>query len=854
MSIIAQAASSTTGTLYTLVVTSGSGDGVYLAGSLVTITADAPSAGQIFDQWTGATVAVPTNGSTTITMTGNFTVTATYVAADPATYTLAVVNGTGDGNYVAGHVQAISADAAPTGQVFDVWTGATVADSADPTTTLTMPASAATVTANYVDGPFYALVVNSGSGDGSYLAGTVVTITAAAPAAGDVFDVWTGDTVASASSASTTITMPAAAQAVTATYATVPATYTLAVVSGTGGGNYAAASVNPIVANAPSAGRVFSAWTGGGAAVANPSDSSTTVTMPAAALTVTATYVDGPFFTLTVNSGTGDGSYLAGAVRTIVADAPATGKVFSVWTGGSVASASSPSTTVTMPASNVTVTATYVNNPVTYTLVVTAGSGDGNYSAGDVVAIVAEAPSVGKVFSQWTGGTVANAFLSTTTVTMPAAAVSLTATYINSTGLPIIPGAWGFGMETRAAYGGGVAPTVYRVQNLNDSGSGSLRAALIATDPRVVIFETSGTIVLNSDIYIRSPYLTIAAQTAPSPGVTLRGYGIWCYTHDVLVEGLRIRPGDVGSVDTGQGFRAGVYEGGGYNLVISNCSVSWTCDEGTIVAFTSAGDFGARSANVTFWHCIMSEALNFTPREPGSEGKGIAVNYNSKQVSLLQNLYISDANRLPLVKGGTSVYVANNEFYNWAYNPPATFVDPVEDGIQNGPFLVSLIGNHYRTGPSWDSSGAYMSGSRYAQPGSRLFLSDNLRDASGGTLNEFIVIGPDGINPTTGVTTPPITVSGYTPSAASTVQATLQTKAGARPTDRDSVDVRVCADVIARTGSALLTSQDEVGGWPSLAVNTRALTLPSSPNTVTPSGYTVLEEWLHGYAASVGEY
>jgi hypothetical protein len=46
-------------------------------------------------------------------------------------------------------VVAIAANAAPAGQVFIDWTGATVADANSPDTTLTMPAANATVTANY---------------------------------------------------------------------------------------------------------------------------------------------------------------------------------------------------------------------------------------------------------------------------------------------------------------------------------------------------------------------------------------------------------------------------------------------------------------------------------------------------------------------------------------------------------------------------------------------------------------------------------------------------------------------------------------------------------------------------------
>src|SRR5437016_1081601 len=114
--------------------------------------------------------------------------------------------------------------------------------------------------------------------------------------------------------------------------------------------------------------------------------------------------------------------------------------------------------------------------------------------------------------------------------------------------LPIVPGAQGFGTSTRAAYACGSAPAVLRVTNLNDSGTGSLRTALTTTGPRVIIFETSGTILLSSDVNIMEPCLTVAGQTAPSPGITIRNGGLNFYAHDVLVQHIRIRPGDGGAV------------------------------------------------------------------------------------------------------------------------------------------------------------------------------------------------------------------------------------------------------------------------------------------------------------------
>jgi len=140
-------------------------------------------------------------------------------------YLLTVNNGSGHGGYVEGLIVDIAADAPPAGQVFDAWTGdtATVANIYDPTTTVTMPSAAVTVTATYKEpGTLYTLMVNSGTGDGSYSENTVVDIVADAPAQGQEFVGWTGDTayLADADEPTTSITMSAQGVTVTATYQT----------------------------------------------------------------------------------------------------------------------------------------------------------------------------------------------------------------------------------------------------------------------------------------------------------------------------------------------------------------------------------------------------------------------------------------------------------------------------------------------------------------------------------------------------------------------------------------------------------------------------------------------------------
>jgi len=134
------------GTSYALTVVGGTGSGSYIAGAKVTITAQ-PGTGQTFTKWTGATVANPTAASTTLTMPAEATtVTANFTGGK---YTLTVTNGTGGGSYAAGTVVTIAANAPPTGQAFNGWTGADVANADATPTTLTMPSANATVVANY---------------------------------------------------------------------------------------------------------------------------------------------------------------------------------------------------------------------------------------------------------------------------------------------------------------------------------------------------------------------------------------------------------------------------------------------------------------------------------------------------------------------------------------------------------------------------------------------------------------------------------------------------------------------------------------------------------------------------------
>lgn len=79
---------------------------------------------------------------------------------------------------------------------------------------------------------------------------------------------------------------------------------------------------------------------------------------------------------------------------------------------------------------------------------------------------------------------------------------------------PAFPGAVGWASETPGGRGG----QIIRVTNLNADGPGSLKAAIEAKGPRIVVFEVAGQIDLGkTSLQITEPFLTIAGQTAPSP-------------------------------------------------------------------------------------------------------------------------------------------------------------------------------------------------------------------------------------------------------------------------------------------------------------------------------------------------
>ncbi len=409
------------------------------------------------------------------------------------------------------------------------------------------------------------------------------------------------------------------------------------------------------------------------------------------------------------------------------------------------------------------------------------------------------------------------------------------------TALPVFPGAEGFGATTVAGRGGAVR----LVTNLNDAGPGSLRAALSATGPRTVIFETSGTITLTTDdLLVTNPYLTLAGQTAPSPGITIRGGGIRILTHDVLIQHVRVRPGDVLAKQVDRANAGGfivlghentsVEASGTYNVVLDHVSASWATDEDMSTWFPVH--------DVTVSNSFITEGLrDFNAQNPGQcNACGFLIGEHSVRIAIIRTLFAHQIHRFPEIKGDTQTVLVNNVLYDNQHE----IVD-IYDYEGHGPQQSTIIGNVHIPGPStvaWGFLNPLIYLNANLKPGTHVYQRDNVSP-------RVLVNNVVGFNPI--VSAPPVWADGITVMPSGEVEAYLKAHAGARPVDRDSVDRRIVDELANRSGR-IIDKPGDAGGYPTLAVNVRSLALPRYANSDdNKNGYTNLEEWLATFTAQV---
>jgi hypothetical protein len=396
----------------------------------------------------------------------------------------------------------------------------------------------------------------------------------------------------------------------------------------------------------------------------------------------------------------------------------------------------------------------------------------------------------------------------------------------------VFPGAEGFGSDSPAGRGG----KIIHVTNLNDSGSGSLREAVAASGARIVVFDVSGVIYLNSMLTISNPFITIAGQTAPGDGIMLRDYGVSIRTHDVLIQHLAIRPGDEGAgpYDTLDGMQI---LSPAYNVVIDHVSISWAIDENA--------DTWTDVHDVTFSNNIISEGLRASLHSDGNHSKGYLAGRRNKNIAFIGNLLAHNDTRNPMIYGKTELLMANNVFYNaGAYS-----FSSIGDGWLDGPPQVSAVGNVYIKGPNTTAAAAIKLESS-CPAGTRLYSSDNYFNSGS------VVTGATQYL----VSTPPVPISGISiVLGENNVLQKVLKNSGARPVARDAADNRIAnpltGEVVTKKGrwaDCVTGCTNDAGGWPTYRVAAKVFDAGLNPSgDDNGNGYTNIEEILYQMSASI---
>lgn len=403
--------------------------------------------------------------------------------------------------------------------------------------------------------------------------------------------------------------------------------------------------------------------------------------------------------------------------------------------------------------------------------------------------------------------------------------------------LPVFPGAEGFGSTTPAGRGG----QVLRVTSLAERGPGTLREALSTPGPRTVLFEIGGVIQSREVMVIGEPFVTVAGQSAPAPGITLAGAGLVIATHDVLLQHLRVRAGDDPdgpdpggrdslSIDGGPGGQNGVHD-----VVVDHCSFTWAIDEGAST-WNPVRD-------VTFSSSLIAENLSHSLHPKGEHSKGLLLGDHGQRISVLFNLLAHNRLRNPIVKGDVSALLANNVIYN-----PGAEAIHLDDPEHSGPSLASLLGNVLIAGPDTNATVPLCDVLWDVPATTEVGLYDNLL---GRQPLSRALFNPGVLRPLSEPTAGRVWVQPLSLRPAAEVLAFVLPRVGATPAVRDAVDARIVESVRTH-GGAIIDSPAEVGGLPNLLTQTRSLQLPADPaGDDDGDGYTNLEEWLHGLAAAV---
>jgi len=387
--------------------------------------------------------------------------------------------------------------------------------------------------------------------------------------------------------------------------------------------------------------------------------------------------------------------------------------------------------------------------------------------------------------------------------------------------------------ETR----GGADGRIIAVTTLYPTGPGSVMEALTAPGARVVEFTLAGTIDLGGrSVRLENPFLTIAGETAPSPGITFTNGEIHVITHDVIIRHIRVRPG-TGNHAKGSGWEVdGLATGtGAHDIIVDHCSFTWSTDENLSASGPQfRGDTPDEwrrntSHRVTFSNCIIGEGLDDSTHSKGPHSKGTLVHDNASEIAIIDNLYISNADRNPLFKAGVRAVLVNNVIHNPGQRVVQFGYVPSQwKGHELQRAALSMVGNRVSMGPNsaagmaffeiWPESGScdfYLADNLFLDPaGQPLPAGIATRDRTrfrdgfteplaGGSGYEYPLIPYQPMAEMRPVENPPVWPPRLKARPATETLDWIVANVGARPWDRDAVDQRLVEEALKGGGKII---------------------------------------------------
>lgn len=372
-------------------------------------------------------------------------------------------------------------------------------------------------------------------------------------------------------------------------------------------------------------------------------------------------------------------------------------------------------------------------------------------------------------------------------------------------GLPVLPGISGFGLDTRGGQGG----VIIKVTNLNRDGKGSLAEAISFDGPRMIVFEIAGVIDLGrKSLRIVNPYITIAGQTAPYPGITLIKGGITVKGHDVIIQHLKIRPGEAGQAKKSGWEVDGISTDGACDVIIDHCSITWSTDEnlsasGQRFEGLKPADWRHNTSHrIVFSNCIIAEGLSNSTHSKGEHSKGTLIHDNTSDILIFGNLYANNKQRNPFLKGGAKGMVVNNYIYNPGNAALHFSLVPAEweghEWLKGEMVVESNVIEYGQNSSETMTAGTFKGPVDLYWKNNKLIANNDRKELSGShTLVETPSIWPQEMN-----CMPAEKVINY-----------VLENAGAFPWQRDDIDRRIVEDIKAGKGK-IIDSENEVGGYP----------------------------------------